>query len=96
MKTVYKINLTIWLKEQGKDILDIALPVLSKPISVANQREEMVMYFECENKWQDMDNYKIAIVGTGHEIKFNLDTAKFLGTISLAAGNLIFHVYWVE
>lgn len=95
---VFKYNLEV------TDEQTLKLPPGSRVLSVMNQRDNIVLYALVNpiNNKNLTEDISIRIVGTGHDIDFfipnpNLaDGYKFLGTISLHGGALMFHVFYME
>ncbi len=85
MNTIHKVALHL------SDLQEVQVPVGSKFLSVQVQRDVVCLWYECDDK-QPTLNRRVAIVGTGH----NRDLCaglQFIGTVQLAAGQLVFHVY---
>jgi len=76
----------------------IKLPQGSQVLSVMNQYDKIVLYALVPDNKKYTENVSIKIVGTGHDIDFNIDPTcgyKFLGTVSLYDGELMFHVFYM-
>jgi hypothetical protein len=94
---IFKYNLEVVDKQT------IKLPPGSRVLSVMNQRDNIVLYALVHpiNNKNLIEDVSIRIVGTGHDIDFfipnpNLtDGYKFLGTVSLHDGALMFHVFYM-
>lgn len=88
MKTVYKYDL------EPKDEQEILLPTGAKILSVANQREAMVLYALIDKDIRTEEVFKFVVRGTGHPIDFQVDDYNFLGTVKLMNGTLMFHIFY--
>ena len=88
MKTIYKYTLDV------KD--DQSIRIKGTPISVINQRNQIAMYALCDSS--EEDHYvDVHISGTGHPIpSYVINDYKFLGTVSLFSGNLVFHIFYKD
>lgn len=82
------------LKIQDEQTLE--LPVGSQILSVAEQRGKMVVYALVAVTDENMSKMKVKILikGTGHVISENISEFKFLGTVKLMGGDLMFHVFY--
>lgn len=84
------------LKPVGEQTIN--LPQGSQVLSVMNQFDNIVLYALVSDNKKYTENVSIKIVGTGHDIDFNIDPTcgyKFLGTVSLYDGELMFHVFYL-
>lgn len=97
-RKIFKYNLEVTDKQTLK------LPPGSHILSVMNQRDNIVLYalvWPTENK-EVYEDVSIRIVGTGHDIDFFIPAErfgggyKFLGTVSLHGGALMFHVFYMK
>ena len=97
MKTIYKIDLFEEAEKnrENQQIIKVKLPSVSKTISAIDQKEKVVVYYEVETENNETEDYEIAMVGTGHEMKFDSMMSSFLGTVNTQNGDLMWHVYWV-
>ena len=92
------------MKSIWKYKLDIAnyqtIPILepAKILSVSSQGNQIVLYAEVNtDNMEKMYSLKIIdiwIHGTGHEVKAPKNS-RFIGTVKLMGGTLMFHVYVV-
>jgi hypothetical protein len=69
------------------------LPVGAKLLSVAEQKGEMVLYAMVIPELP-LRPVKIRVVGTGKPIPDDMSEFKFLGTIKLYDGKLMFHIFY--
>jgi hypothetical protein len=80
------------LEEKSIQILE--LPMNSRILSVESQGEDIVLYVmvdaEERRKWARM----VRIYGTGFDITPDIDDYRFLGTVKLSQGKLMFHVFY--
>jgi hypothetical protein len=79
-----------------QDEYHFELPVGSEILSVAEQHNEIVVYALVAVTDEDMSKRKVDIhvIGTGHYIKKSIKEYKFLGTVNLYNGRLMFHVFY--
>lgn len=87
MRSIYKYTLRV------TDEQEIEMPRGARILSVQNQREDICV-------WVDVDvdatpTIRIfSVYGTGHELPGDISlTGKFLGSVQLSGGSLVFHVY---
>ena len=88
MDKIYKYTL---------DILDeqlLTLPAGSRILSVAEQYGKIVIYAIVDTELAGHDYFKFYIRGTGHPFGINLVMARFLGTVKLYDGAIVFHVFY--
>lgn len=87
MKSVYKYTLDI------KESNVIELPLFSEVLSVESQGENIVVYGLVNTEQKETISYDFRTYGTGHIIEFDLKEYKFLGTVKMYNGGLMFHVF---
>ena len=85
MTTVHKYKLFTSEKQL------LVLPVGSKILSVQEQYGEIVLYAMVDTSVREVDTHTIYVYGTGHRIE-EMDI-RFIGTVKLNAGTLMFHVF---
>jgi hypothetical protein len=99
VKTIWKYKLDI------RDYQIIEIPRLDQiqVLSVANQNEEIVMYAIVDNAIpkDQIKNVDVRIFGTGHQMVTMVGTPtvvdmRFVGTVKLHSGQLMFHVFVKE
>jgi hypothetical protein len=91
-KVIYKYKVEI------TDESTIKMPAAAKVISVAEQGNEIVLYamVPFDNDPEITKNISIRVVGTGHKIHFDTSEFKFIGTVSLHFGKLMFHIFYKD
>ena len=89
MNKVYKYTLEIL------DVQRLDIPAGSKLLSVEEQYEKIVLYALVDNARGGLDSFEIFIKGTGQPAD-NIDDCEFLGTVKLARGSLMFHVFYKQ
>lgn len=62
-------------------------------LSVANQNDTIVVYALVDDTQRNLVPVEFIIHGTGH-IADDVDAHKFLGTVSIRGGRLMFHVFF--
>ena len=85
MKSVHKYSLIV-TDEQTLD-----LPRGAEILSVANQREHIVLYALVDTDVKAIDRHTIYVHGTGHGVYG--DGIAFIGTVAMSGGYLMFHVF---
>lgn len=75
------------------DESELQLPAGAQILSVMKQRNEIVLYVIVNTSINVMKTVSIRVVGTGHIIDFDTNEYKFVGTVSLHGGVLMFHVF---
>lgn len=88
MKRIFKYVLS------ATDTQTITLPYPNKVLSVAEQYGNIVVYAWVDDDPTMMKSYTFQIRGTGHNAD-GLDNYKFLGTVKLQDGELMFHVFYL-
>ena len=85
------------MKRIFKYILDAANQVIEIPsetiLSVEEQNEEIVVYAIVDTDIEPI-KYEFGINGTGNSITFEIEHFKFLGTVKMHNGSLMFHVFY--
>lgn len=67
---------------------------LRSVLSVMEQNNEIVLYAQVDDEENSLATIGYRIYGTGHKIEEKIILYyRFLGTVSLAGGRLMFHVY---
>lgn len=61
-------------------------------LSVAEQNNGIVMYVMVDDLESEIP-IDVRIIGTGHPINDDIENYEFLGTVKLAGGGLMFHVF---
>jgi len=54
----------------------------------------MVIYAIVDIEQKDDSNYEFVVYGTGHDINVNIEEYKFLDTVKMNNGLLMFHVFY--
>jgi hypothetical protein len=91
MSRIFKYQLKV------TDSQRIMLPYGSKVLSVENQKETIVMYAIVDEEQEHMANIGVRIAGTGHKIEQHIIMDyRFLGTVKMLNGDLMFHVFVEE
>lgn len=89
MQIVYKYI----LKADEQQYLE--LPLYSQILSTANQGDDIVLYALVNPEQKEIQRHRIEVYGTGHSINdANLADLKFLGTVLMYNGELVFHVFY--
>jgi len=85
MKKVYKYRLDV------TDEQFIELPKGAEILSVAEQRDDVVLYVLIDTTVTETEPRTIYVHGTGHNV-FG-ENLRFIGTVKLYEGSLMFHVF---
>lgn len=86
MKTIHKIVVAV------DDVQQISVPEGAGFLSVQNQDEKICLWYTCDTERRTFSRRKVAIAGTGHRTD-HCEGLNFLGTVQLARGALVFHVF---
>jgi len=89
-KAIYKYPL-----ELKPDAQEIELPMGAKILSVANQREQICVWAHVNPDVKETQTFQFKIFGTGHPCELPAN-AQFLGTVLIAGGSFIWHIFFVE
>jgi hypothetical protein len=90
MKKIFKYPIEV------VDAQVLVLPLGAKVLSAIAQGDDLVVYALVEPIVEFKKNIEIRIVGTGHDVTFDLQKFKFLNSISTWGGRLIWHVFYAE
>ena len=90
MKQIFKYTLN------PTDTQDITMPEDAEVLSVAEQRDKIVVYALVDPKAATgLKRFKV--VGTGHPMDNDaLDAYDFISTVKLMGGQLMFHVFKIK
>lgn len=88
MKTVFKYPIEI--DDDGS--CEIAVPAGGKILSVGNQGHQAFAWALVDSSEKVKETLYLLVAGTGHPIKESR-IGDFIGTIHLAGGQLVFHVF---
>lgn len=88
MLTIHKQLLKI------EDVQTIEVPARAKFLSVQLQNGLITVWYACDTE-NPKEWRSIAMAGTGHDISHCVDK-KFLGTVQLSNGALVFHIFTEE
>ena len=86
-KKIFKYQLEV------TDSQFVSMPQGSKIISVEEQSDKVVIYAIVRPLGQREEKHEIKILGTGHPVSFDENEYSFVGTVKLAGGELMFHVF---
>lgn len=87
MKRIYKYT----LRATDSQIIEIPSDNI---LSVENQSENIVVYALVDINNPITNKYEFRVYGTGHDIKDSIDDFKFLGTVKMHSGMLMFHCFY--
>jgi hypothetical protein len=87
MKRVYKYV----LKATDEQVVEI--PSINI-LSVESQLDDIVVYALVDIDNPTHSRYTFRVHGTGNDIKNDIDSFKFLGTVKMYNGSLMFHVFY--
>jgi len=89
MMKIFKYTLEV-LEVQRLDI-----PKGSKLLSVEEQYGNIVLYALVDDTQGGLDSFEIFVKRTGYPAD-DIENYKFLGTVKLSEGKLMFHVFYIE
>ena len=75
------------------DESELQLPAGAQILSVMGRRNEIVLYAIVNTSVEVLKTVSVRIVGTGYPVRFDTNEYKFVGTVSLHGGALMFHVF---
>lgn len=82
---------TIWKATlQPADIQELMVPAGAEFLTAREQFEHICVWYRCDPS-KPLEPRKLAIVGTGNPAPD--DDGRYLGSVSLQGGRLIFHVF---
>ena len=91
MEKVY----SIWkFKLSGEVSQKISIPKEAKILSVEIQHNEMVVYAMVNTTIKETEQRKFRIIGTGDTTDASINNYVFLGTVLMADGEYVFHVFY--
>ena len=92
--TRYRIyKCTLWdISESSPLTGGILLPTGATPASVEEQDGSIVLYVKVPHEVATNERWGVKIVGTGHTFEDD-GSWKFIGTVKLLNGKLMFHVF---
>lgn len=90
LKTIYKYTL------EGKESNVIEMPLSTQIISVESQGDNIVVYGIVDTEENATISYDFRTYGTGLQINIDLNEYKFLSTVKLYNGSLMFHVFYKQ
>lgn len=88
MKAVWKFHLPT------EDRVVARMPEGAQILSAQIQHGELYVWAVCDSDAPRLQR-SFRIIGTGHEIDFDLDRARYINTFQLHDGALVFHIYEV-
>ena len=75
------------------DVQSVILPGGSEILSIAEQHDQIVVYAIVADNGQKKEEHEFRILGTGHPITFIRCDYRFLGTVKIHNGALMFHIF---
>lgn len=85
MKKIYKYPLII----EGEQLIDV--PLGAQLLTAQVQHEVVCIWAIIDSNEEQRESRTIDIFGTGHPM--SMATRKYLGTVQLCEGSLVFHVF---
>lgn len=70
----------------------VKMPQGAKVLSVGNQGEQIMLWALVDAEAMQEERL-FRVIGTGWDIEPDFDATKFVGTVSLLGGKLIFHIF---
>ncbi len=86
------MNTVIWKYILGVDVVanTIGIPIKAEILTVQMQRGDVCLWVKV-NPDAELEDRQFVIYGTGHAIK--ADNERYIGTVQIAGGVLIWHVF---
>lgn len=75
------------------DEQQIELPSDARILSVANQRDQLCVWYEFSERLNEKKTTTIIIVGTGNRGPETAVSDRFIGTVLMMEGDLVWHVF---
>ncbi len=88
MRTIWKRHLEI------VDVQEIAVPLLARPLAVAEQHELLTIWFDVPDHENPVGVARIRIFGTGGPIPA-FASGDYVGTVVMMGGTAVWHVFWM-
>jgi hypothetical protein len=85
---------SVWkwiLNSQESNIIEV--PLSTQILSTETQGDDIVVYGLVNVNEEEKAKIDFRVYGTGHEFKMGSDY-KFIGTIKMYSGSLMFHVFY--
>jgi len=87
------MNKTIWKYILNPEMLTINIPRGATILTAREQKEEICIWVEVDPN-NMLETRTFEVYGTGHHISSGIGVErKYIGSVSLHHGDLIFHVY---
>lgn len=86
MNTIYKYPLHV------ADIQEVKLPAGATPLTVEVQHGSLCLWAFVDTN-ASLETRTIYMYGTGHKVSHRIEEMAFLGTVQMAGGNLVFHLF---
>ena len=90
METIYKYSL------EAKESTILELPICSHVISATHQNGIIVIYAVVDTDQTETAPFDFRTYGTGHKINVHLPEYRFLNTVNMHNGALVFHVFYKQ
>lgn len=87
MKTVHKYELIM------DGVATLNLPEGAEILSAKAQRNKIVLYTLVDTNELPTDVYSVLAIGTGAYLDYDIDKYKFIDTVMLLDGALVYHVF---
>jgi hypothetical protein len=87
LKTIYKYPL------EPKAINYLDLPIGSEVISTQEQKGSVNIYALVDNAVEETEIHEVLFYGTGNQVSGQIGEYKFIGTVSMYNGDLVFHIF---
>ena len=89
------MNNTIWKYTLNAETINfIDMPLGAEVLSVETQDVDIVLYALVNSTEKAQQQIEVRTYGTGHEIDVNISNYKFVGTVKLYDGSLMFHLFY--
>ena len=75
------------------DTQKLALPAHSEILTVQNQNEQICIWAFVNEEYPQTDVRKIRIIGTGNPVPKEDTFFKYIGTVQMMEGKLVWHVF---
>lgn len=87
MKTIFKYTL------ETHDEQDVTLPVGSEILTVKEQYGDICLWALVDPGEAKKEDRRIRILGTGHSFEDDFERTRYLGTVLMSGGSLVWHIF---
>lgn len=75
------------------DVIEIEMPVRSRPLHFDFQSGILCLWAVIDTHEKTTETRRFRMAGTGHELAFDVMNPRFMNTVLLQGGSLVFHFF---